>query len=248
MVANDWMHSVKKDLVTIGCTDAEKVRFAAHLLEGPAASWWENFQLTHPIEEVTWAIFEDGFRNAHISAGVMDLKRTEFQNLKQGHRSVSEYIEEFSNLARYAPDDINTDAKRKDKFLKGLNDELIVQLSVAYVPTYQSLCDKAITLENTMKQVEKRKRKHSYDKYGSGPPHKMRSYGEGSGGSGYHKYGNNDGGSKHHYNGNGHHHNGHKSHHHHGSGNGNGNHHGGNNGHNHNNSHRFVKKDLSQVE
>ncbi|XP_051230224.1 uncharacterized protein [Lolium perenne] len=247
MVANDWLRSVNKDLVTIGCTDAEKVRFAAHLLEGPAASWWENFQITHPIEEVTWAIFEDGFRTAHISSGVMDLKRTEFLNLRQGHRSVSEYIEEFSKLVRYAPDDSNTDAKRKERFLKGLNDELMVQLSVVYVPTYQSLCDKAITLENTVKQVEKRKRKHSYDKHGSGPPHKMRSYGEGSGGSRYHKYGNNDGGSKHqHHNGNGHHHNGHKSYHHPNSGKGNRSHNGINNGHNHNNGHRSGKRDISQ--
>jgi hypothetical protein len=36
--AMDWLHSVNKDLVTTGCTDAEKVRFVAHLLEGPAAS------------------------------------------------------------------------------------------------------------------------------------------------------------------------------------------------------------------
>jgi hypothetical protein len=36
--AMDWLHSVKKDLVTVGCTDAENVRFAAHLLEGPAAN------------------------------------------------------------------------------------------------------------------------------------------------------------------------------------------------------------------
>jgi hypothetical protein len=36
--AMDWLCSVNKDLVTTGCTDAEKVRFAAHLLEGPAAS------------------------------------------------------------------------------------------------------------------------------------------------------------------------------------------------------------------
>src|SRR3954462_5766891 len=34
MVANDWLRSVNKDLVTVGCTDEEKVRFAAHLLEG----------------------------------------------------------------------------------------------------------------------------------------------------------------------------------------------------------------------
>ena len=122
----------------------------------------------------------------------MDLKRTKFQNLRQGHRSVSEYIEEFSNLARYAPDDINTDAKRKEKFLKGLNDELIVQLSVAYVPTYQSLCDKAITLENTTKQVESRKRKHNFNKYHTEPTQKMRSFHENSGGPKYHERGRNN--------------------------------------------------------
>src|SRR3954471_21279635 len=49
MVANDWLRSVNKDLVTVGYTDEEKVRFAAHLLEGPAATWWDNFQITTPI-------------------------------------------------------------------------------------------------------------------------------------------------------------------------------------------------------
>jgi hypothetical protein len=53
MVALDWLRSVSKDLVTVGCTDAEKVRFAAHLLEGQAASWWETYQITHPIGTVT---------------------------------------------------------------------------------------------------------------------------------------------------------------------------------------------------
>src|SRR4051812_13942371 len=30
MVANDWIRSVNKDLVTVGYTDEEKVQFAAH--------------------------------------------------------------------------------------------------------------------------------------------------------------------------------------------------------------------------
>ena len=34
------------------------------------------------------------------------------------------YVEEFNNLARYAPNDVNTDAARQEKFLEGLNDEL----------------------------------------------------------------------------------------------------------------------------
>ena len=37
IVADDWLRSVNKDLVTCECTDAEKIRFTAHLLEGPAA-------------------------------------------------------------------------------------------------------------------------------------------------------------------------------------------------------------------
>src|SRR3954468_20847409 len=187
MVANDWLCSVNKDLVTVGCTDEEKVRFAAHLLEGTAATWWDNFQITTLIEDVTWAIFEDGFRTAHISSGVMNMKKKEFHNLKQRHRSVADYIEEFNNLARYAPDEVDTDAKRKEKFLEGLNDELNLQLSVAYVPTYQSLCEKAAILENKIKQVESRKRKHS-DKHNSGSSHK-RSHYDDSGSSGSHKHG-----------------------------------------------------------
>src|SRR3954468_12316800 len=106
MVANDWLRSVNKDLVTTGYTDEAKVRFAAYLLEGPAATWWDNFQITTPLEDATWDIFEDGFRTAHISSGVMNLKKNEFHNLKQRHLSVAEYIEEFNNLAFYAPDEV----------------------------------------------------------------------------------------------------------------------------------------------
>jgi hypothetical protein len=57
----DWLRSVNKDLVTTGCTDIEKVRFAAHLLEGPAASWWDTYQITHPIDGLTWDSFQEGF-------------------------------------------------------------------------------------------------------------------------------------------------------------------------------------------
>src|SRR3954469_11024527 len=194
MEANDWLRSVNKDLVIVGCTDEEKVRFAAHLLEGPAATWWDNFQITTPLEDVTWAIFEDGFRTTHISSGIMSLKKKEFHNLKQRHLSVAEYIEEFNNLARYAPDEVDKDAKRREKFLEGLNDELNLQLSVAYVPTYQSLCDKATILENKMNQVEKRKRKRNL-KYHSRSSQKKRSFKKSNEDSGTHQHHHNNNGS-----------------------------------------------------
>ena len=57
IMADDWLRKVGRELTTAGCTDAEKVRFAAHQLEGPAASWWENFTATFPVDTVTWDQF-----------------------------------------------------------------------------------------------------------------------------------------------------------------------------------------------
>ena len=112
-------------------------------------------------------MFEEGFRNAHVSSGIVSLKRREFRNLRQGNRTVKEYIDEFGNLARYAPEDVDTDLKRRERFLDGLNDELAVQLSVVHIPNYQALIDKAIILEGKQKQAENRKRKYNHGGHSS---------------------------------------------------------------------------------
>jgi hypothetical protein len=82
IVADDWLRSVNKDLTTCECTDAEKVRFTAHLLEGPAAMWWETYQVTHPIDDLDWNTFREGFRTAHISSGTINVKKEEFRGLR----------------------------------------------------------------------------------------------------------------------------------------------------------------------
>ena len=52
IVADDWLRRIGRELTTVGYTDAEKVHFAAHQLDGPAASWWENYIVTYPIATV----------------------------------------------------------------------------------------------------------------------------------------------------------------------------------------------------
>ena len=71
------------------------------------------------------------FRTAHVSTGAMSMKKQEFHNLRQGNRTVAQYVDEFSTLSRYAPDDVATDAKKQERFMEGLNDEMSVQLMVA---------------------------------------------------------------------------------------------------------------------
>ena len=168
IVADDWLRKIGRDLTTVGCTDAEKVRFAAHQLNGPAASWWENYTATYPVATMTWDQFQRAFRTTHVSARAMTLKKREFCNLCQGNRTVGQYVDEFSKLSRYAPDDVATDAAKQGKFLEGLNDELGMQLMVATFNNYQELVDKATILEGKQEQIESRKRKYGQGKYNSG--------------------------------------------------------------------------------
>ena len=147
IVADDWLRRIGRELTTAGCTDAEKVRLAAHQLDGPAASLWENYTATFPIANVTWEQFQQAFRTAHVSTGAMSMKKREFRNLRQGNRTVGQYVDEFSKLARYAPDDVATDAAKKEKFMEGMNDELSMQLMVATFANYQELVDMSLMIE-----------------------------------------------------------------------------------------------------
>ena len=54
----------------------------------------------------------------------MIVRKEEFLALKQGPLSASEYRDKFLQLSRYALEDINTDAKRRNRFLRGLADPL----------------------------------------------------------------------------------------------------------------------------
>ena len=60
--------------------------------------------------------------------GIVNLKKNEFRTLKQGAMSVSDYLNNFSQLARYAGEDVTTDKARQSCFLKGLNTGLQVSL------------------------------------------------------------------------------------------------------------------------
>jgi hypothetical protein len=44
----------------------------------------------------------------------MKLKKKEFEDLKHGSMSVSEYVTQFTQLFRYAPDNVVTDEKKQD--------------------------------------------------------------------------------------------------------------------------------------
>jgi hypothetical protein len=158
MDAEDWLRTMERELHTAQCDDREKVMYGPRLLRGAAQSWWESYLATHANPNtITWEEFRGSFRQYHVPAGLMTVKKEEFLALKQGSSSVSEYRDRFLQLSRYAPEDVNTDAKQQYHFLRGLVDPLQYQLMNHTFPTFQHLIDRAIMTERKRKEMEDRK-------------------------------------------------------------------------------------------
>jgi hypothetical protein len=71
--------------------------------------------------------------------------------------SVNEYLDKFTQLSRYAPDEVNTDSKRQERFLDGLIGPLNYQLQSHTFPDFATLLNKAIGLENKRKELGEQK-------------------------------------------------------------------------------------------
>jgi hypothetical protein len=85
------------------------------------------------------------------------LKQREFLALKQGNMSVNEYLDKFTHLSRYAPDEVNTDPKRQERFLDGLIGPLNYKLQSHTFPDFATLLNKVIGLENKRKEIGEKK-------------------------------------------------------------------------------------------
>jgi hypothetical protein len=128
-------------------------------LEGPAADWWDAYVEAHKEpESINWQEFKNNFRSHHVPLGVMILKKKEFEDLKQDSMIVSEYVTRFTQLSRYAPDNVDTNEKKKDWFLNGLNDGLAYAFEARDFVNFQDMVNKAIFLEN-QRGIMERKRK-----------------------------------------------------------------------------------------
>jgi hypothetical protein len=115
MDVDDWWKTVEKKMQVVQCNNKEKVLFTAHQLVGPVADWWDAYVGAHEEPEtMNWKEFRNSFRTHHVPLGVMKLKKKEFEDLKQGSMTVSEYVTRFTQLSHYAPNNVDTDEKKQD--------------------------------------------------------------------------------------------------------------------------------------
>jgi hypothetical protein len=156
MDADDWLKSVGKKLQVVQCNNREKVLLASHQLSGPIADWWDAYVEVHEeSKSINWLEFRATFRAHHVPQGVIKLKK-EIQDMKQGSMSVNEFITKFTELSRYAPHEVDTDEKKHECFLNGLNDGLAYALEAQVLGNFQGMVNKALMLENSRGVTERK--------------------------------------------------------------------------------------------
>jgi hypothetical protein len=85
--------------------------------------------------------------------------------------SVNEYVTKFTQLSHYAPHEVNTDEKKHECFLNGLNDGLAYALEARDFENFQGMVNKALVLENHRGVMEhKHKLVHQYQLSSSSKP------------------------------------------------------------------------------
>jgi hypothetical protein len=122
MDAEDWLRIIEKKLTLVRVREADKVIFAANQLEGPAGDWWDTYKEAREEDagEPSWEEFTTAFRDNFVPAAVMRMKKNEFRRLRQGNTSIQEYLNRFTQLARYATGDLADEEEKIDKFIEGL--------------------------------------------------------------------------------------------------------------------------------
>jgi hypothetical protein len=146
--ADEWIRVIEQKFGLLRCTEIQKSLFTAQQLRGPASTWWENFLAVQPAgHQITWDEFKLAFREHYIPEGVLHMKQEEFMKLKQGGDTVTQYLNKFNHLFQYAIDQVNTDLKKRNFFMRGLNDRMQRKMATCIDLSYGRAVSTALAVE-----------------------------------------------------------------------------------------------------
>jgi hypothetical protein len=145
---DEWIQVIEQKFGLLRCMETQKPLFVAQQLRGPANTWWENYVAVQPADhQITWDEFKLAFREHYIPEGVLHMKQEEFMKLKQGGDTITQYLNKFNHLSQYASDQVNTDLKKKNCFMRGLNDRMQQKMATCIDLSYRRAISTALAVE-----------------------------------------------------------------------------------------------------
>lgn len=147
--ADEWLCVKEQKFGLVCCTETQKPLFVAQQLRGPASMWWANFVAVHPQDHlVTQDEFKQAFREYYIPDGILQMKLEEFVRLKQDNNYVMQYLAKYNHLSQYVIDQVNTNLKKNNCFMRGLSDRLQRKMVVCLDLTFSRAVSTTISGED----------------------------------------------------------------------------------------------------
>jgi hypothetical protein len=155
MVAEAWITDIQDLFENLGCTDEQKVRYAALKLTGEATKWWKSKKLMLLAELecealITWEIFKAEFNKRFFPRAQQQLRAIEFQNLVQGSMTVEQYSAKFMELSRFALNLVPDEETKAERFQNGLNPRIKGKVICHKIKDFTELVDVASLAERSL--------------------------------------------------------------------------------------------------
>jgi len=150
-VAEAWLENMVICFALCDYTSNMKVCMVIFQLKGRALLWWKMLlpQLNMAIEDVSWELFEEWFRDRYLSEEFIEHQLNEFNALRQGGRTVPEYEAQFMDLLWYAPH-LNKEKIKVNRFVFGLNGNLRAKVRILMPQTLHDAVPKALIVEEEL--------------------------------------------------------------------------------------------------
>lgn len=113
--AQTWVNEIEKAFIIARVDEGQKTVFATYMMKGKANFWWEANKTRAGEEEITWDMFKNLFFENYLSVSMQSRMEVKFLELKQENMTVAEYAAKFNELARLAPHQVDTEARKGKK-------------------------------------------------------------------------------------------------------------------------------------
>ena len=148
MVADHWFMQIEKVLEAMKITsDATRIGLAAFQLEGEAQVWWKWTRNSRDLEVMTWAEFQELFMSKYFPEIA---KAQEFLELKQGAKTMMDYMTRSTELARFVDDYVATDMSKVRRFENGLKLSIQAKIVGLLLQDMDSMVGTTLTIEREL--------------------------------------------------------------------------------------------------
>ncbi|XP_042432713.1 uncharacterized protein LOC122019296 [Zingiber officinale] len=154
MVAENWIKSIKVIFRFMALEDADMVRCATYLLKDDALLWWEGASLSINPNTLSWEGFKEVFYSTYFTEDIRSKLTQEFMTLRQGDRSVGEFVREFDWGCHFVSLIANNPKEKLRHFIDGLRPILHRDVRVADPKEFAEAVTRALRAEQDQRDIE----------------------------------------------------------------------------------------------